>query len=63
MARVSIDIDDVLVTTVMARYGLRTKKAAVELALRRLLGPELTPEFLTGLRGVGWEGDLHEMRS
>jgi Arc/MetJ family transcription regulator len=63
MGRTNIDIDDALVATVMARYGLRTKKDAVELALRRLVGPELTPEFLTGLHGIGWEGDLEEMRS
>ncbi len=42
---------------------LPTKKAAVDLALRRLVGPDLSPAFLAGLRGVGWEGDLAEMRA
>lgn len=62
MGRTNIDIDDALVGAAMKRYGLRTKKDAVDLALRRLVGPELTPEFLAGLRGIGWDGDLPEMR-
>ena len=55
MTRTTIDLDDRLVSVVMARYGLRTKKEAVDLALRRLVGSELTPEFLVGLRGIGWD--------
>ena len=63
MGRTNIDLDDRLVAVVMERYGLRTKKDAVDLALRRLVGPELTPEFLAGLRGIGWDGDLEQMRA
>jgi Arc/MetJ family transcription regulator len=63
MGRTNIDIDDELVETVMRRYGLRTKREAVDLALRRLAGPRLTDEMVRSLRGVGWDGDLHEMRS
>lgn len=62
MTRTNIDIDDVLVERVMTRLGLRTKREAVDVALRRLAGPELTPDFLAGLRGIGWEGDLDAMR-
>jgi Arc/MetJ family transcription regulator len=62
MGRTNIDIDDDLVREVMHRFGLATKKEAVDLALRRLVGPPLSPEFLLGLEGVGWEGDLDEMR-
>jgi len=47
----------------MRKYNLRTKREAVELALRRLVGPRLTPSFLAGLRGIGWEGDLDAMRA
>jgi Arc/MetJ family transcription regulator len=47
----------------MHRHGLRTKREAVDLALRRLVGPPLTPDFLAGLRGIGWEGDLDQMRA
>jgi Arc/MetJ family transcription regulator len=63
MARTNIDLNDELVSAVMARYGLRTKKAAVDLALRRLVGLPLTPAFLSGLRGIGWQGDLGAMRA
>lgn len=62
MGRTNVDIDDELVATAMERYGLRSKREAVDLALRRLVGPPLTREFLTGLRGIGWEGDLDAMR-
>jgi Arc/MetJ family transcription regulator len=62
MARTNIDIDDRLVAEVMRRYGLRTKKEAVDLALRRLVGPRLSPEFLGSLEGIGWDGDLEALR-
>jgi Arc/MetJ family transcription regulator len=62
MTRTNIDIDDALVAEVMRRHGLSTKKEAVDLALRRLVGPPVTREFLLSLRGTGWDGDLGEMR-
>ncbi len=63
MSRTNIDLDDELVAEVMRRYGVTTKKQAVDLALRRLVGVPLSREFLLGLEGVGWEGDLEDMRS
>ncbi|GAA3991655.1 type II toxin-antitoxin system VapB family antitoxin [Allokutzneria multivorans] len=62
MARTNIDIDDDLVAEVMRRYGLGTKREAVDLALRRLVGTKVTTEDLLSLRGIGWDGDLDEMR-
>ncbi|MBO3747311.1 type II toxin-antitoxin system VapB family antitoxin [Streptosporangiaceae bacterium NEAU-GS5] len=62
MSRTNIDIDDELIEAAMRKYGLKTKKEAVEMALQRLVGPPLTREFLLSLRGIGWEGDLDEMR-
>jgi Arc/MetJ family transcription regulator len=62
MARTNIDIDDHLVAEVMRRFGVATKKEAVDLALRRLVGVPLTKEFLLGLEGVGWDGDLDMSR-
>ena len=62
MGRTNIDIDDDLVATVMHRYGLRTKKDAVDLALRRLAGPIPSRAELLTLEGVGWDGDLDELR-
>lgn len=62
MSRTNIDLDDALVFEVMRRHGVSTKKDAVDLALRRLVGAPLTPEFLLGLEGVGWSGDLDAIR-
>ena len=47
----------------MRRFGVTTKKEAVDLALRRLVGEPLTPDFLRSLKGIGWEGDLDAMRA
>jgi Arc/MetJ family transcription regulator len=63
MTRTNIDLDDDLVEIVMRRFGLATKKDAVDLALRRLVGEPLTKEFLRSLKGIGWEGDLETMRA
>jgi len=62
MTRTNIDIDDELVAEAMRKYNLRTKREAVELALRRLVGPRLTKEDLDAVHGIGWDGDLDEMR-
>lgn len=62
MGRTNIDIDDTLVSEVMKRFQLSTKKEAVDLALRRLVGVPLTTAFLTDLRGIGWDGDLDALR-
>jgi Arc/MetJ family transcription regulator len=59
-ARTNIDIDDELIAEAMRKYGLRTKKEAVDLALRRLVGPRLSPE---SVHGMGWAGDLDAMRN
>lgn len=63
MSRTNIDIDDHLVTEVMRRYALPSKRAAVDLALRRLVGDALSVEEALSLQGSGWEGDLDEMRT
>jgi Arc/MetJ family transcription regulator len=63
MARTNIDLDEALVAEVMARYRLRSKREAVDFALRRLIGEPMSPEDALKLEGSGWEGDLEEMRS
>ncbi|WP_296198107.1 type II toxin-antitoxin system VapB family antitoxin [uncultured Microbacterium sp.] len=63
MTRTNIDIDDDLVETAMRTYDLKTKKDAVDFALRRLVGVPLTTEFILGLEGTGWSGDLDWMRT
>lgn len=62
MTRTNIDIDDALVNEVMRRYGAKTKREAVDLALRRLVGVPLSKDFLLGLQGIGWGADLEALR-
>ncbi len=62
MSRTHIDIDDELVAEVMRRYGCATKRAAVDLALRRLVATPLSRDFLRSLRGIGFGADLDELR-
>jgi Arc/MetJ family transcription regulator len=62
MARTNVEVDDALVAEVIRRYGLRTKREAIDLALRRLVGePPATADVLA-LEGSGWHGDLDQMR-
>lgn len=62
MSRTNIEIDDTLIEAAMKKYGLKTKREAVDLALRRLVGHPLTTEEILYLEGTGWEGDLDQMR-
>ncbi len=62
MARTNIDIDDVLVERAMRRYRLRTKREAVDFALRRLVDDPLSLEEARAMRGSGWNADLDELR-
>ncbi len=61
MGRTNIEIDDELIERVMERYGFRTKREAVDYALRKLVR-SLSKEEILAMQGMGWEGDLEEMR-
>jgi len=63
MARTNIDIDDEAVEAVMRRYQLKSKRDAVNFALRAMAGEALSLDEARALRGSGWEGDLDEMRT
>ena len=60
--RTNIDIDDTLVAEAMTVLGLKTKKATVEEALRKVVRQARQRQALKELRGIGWEGDLDAMR-
>lgn len=62
MGRTNIEIDEAMIRRVMRRYGLRTKREAVDLALRRLDVAPMTREEALAMQGTGWEGDLDAMR-
>jgi Arc/MetJ family transcription regulator len=61
MARTNVDLDEHACATVMRRYDLPSKRAAVNFALRQLAA-ELSGEEARALKGSGWEGDLAELR-
>jgi Arc/MetJ family transcription regulator len=50
--RTNIELDDAHVEAIMDRYGLRTKTAAVDLALRHLAGQPMTREEALAMRGA-----------
>lgn len=63
MGRTNVVIDDELVRRVMRLYSLRTKREAIDFALRRLAGERAQRDMLD-LRGSNcWEGDLDELRA
>lgn len=63
VARTNIEIDDDLVGRAMRLYRLRSKREAVDLALRRLVGEPMSRKDALAMEGAGWAGDLVEMRS
>jgi Arc/MetJ family transcription regulator len=63
MVRANVDIDDQACAEVMRRYGIATQREAINFALRTLATKPMSVEEARALRGIGWEGDLDEMRS
>ena len=63
MSRTNLDLDDGACRAVMKRYRFRTKREAVNFALRTLAAEPLDLDSARGLRGSGWEGNLAEMRN
>jgi Arc/MetJ family transcription regulator len=63
MSRTNIDVDDDACRVVMERYQLKTKRDAVNFALRTVAADALSLEAARRLRGSGWDGDLGELRA
>ena len=60
--RTNIEIDDKLMKETLKVTGLKTKREAVDFALKQLLRLEKQTEFRK-LRGkIDWQGNLEEMR-
>ena len=60
--RTNIVINDELMTEAMKAMGAKTKREAVERALRESLQLRQQSDIMK-LWGIGWEGDLDEMRT
>jgi Arc/MetJ family transcription regulator len=63
VSRTNIMIDDELVERAMQIYRLKSKREAVDYALRRLVGNPMSREEILAMRGSGWGGDLAELRA
>jgi len=50
--RTNIEIEDSYVEAIMDRYGVRTKTAAVDMALRHLAGQPMTREEALAMQGA-----------
>ena len=61
MVRTNVVLDEELVRRVMDMFGLKSKRAAIDYALRRVAGMG-DRRSIKELRGIGWIGDLDEMR-
>jgi Arc/MetJ family transcription regulator len=59
--RTNVVVDEELVEKIKKLYGLPTTRAAIDFALRALVGGAEKRDMLD-LKGVGWDGDLDEMR-
>jgi Arc/MetJ family transcription regulator len=60
--RTNIEIDDKLMKQAMKATGATTKRAAVEAAMRLAVQLHKQDDALKKLWGLGWEGNLDEMR-
>lgn len=60
--RTNVHIDDDLIASVMRAYGVATKREAIDVALREALRLR-QQEGLMRLWGLGWDGDLDDMRT
>jgi len=62
VSRTNVEIDQNLVQEAMHRYGLRSKRAAVDLALRRLVGEPMSRDQALAMEGTGWDADVADLR-
>jgi Arc/MetJ family transcription regulator len=60
--RTNIEIDDKLMAQAISLTGLPTKRAVVEEGLRLIVRVRKQARALKALKGLGWEGDLDQMR-
>ncbi|MBI4575962.1 MAG: type II toxin-antitoxin system VapB family antitoxin [Planctomycetes bacterium] len=63
MGRTNIVIDDRLMREAMKATGAKTKREAVDIALRRIVDKRSAYQALRRLRGKGvWAGDVDALR-
>jgi Arc/MetJ family transcription regulator len=60
--RTTIEIDETLLSRAMQIHGFRTKREAVDYALRRLVPERLSVDDARAMRGAGWDAELADVR-
>ncbi|NLV55777.1 MAG: type II toxin-antitoxin system VapB family antitoxin [Acidimicrobiales bacterium] len=63
MSRTNIELDDELVELAMRRYRLDSKRAAVQLALEKLVGEPMTRAEVLAMQGSGFDLTNDEVES
>ena len=63
MSRTNIEIDDELVAAAQRLYRLESKRKAVDLALRRLVGEALNTDEALALQGTGFDFSNDEVEA
>jgi Arc/MetJ family transcription regulator len=63
MSRTNIEIDDDLIATAQRIYRLDSKRSAVDLALRRLVGEALSVKDALALQGTGFDYTNDELET
>lgn len=64
MSRTNIDIDEALIRKAIRLTGARSKREAVDIALRRLVEKSTLYRALRRVRGkLPWEGDAAKWRA
>ncbi len=63
VSRTNIEIDDALVAAAQRMYRLDSKRSAVDLALRRLVGEPLSRDEALALQGSGFDFTNAEVES
>jgi Arc/MetJ family transcription regulator len=61
--RTNIEIDENLLAEAMEALGTTTKRDTVIESLRRTIKARRQLAALRGLEGLGWDGDLDDMRT
>lgn len=58
MARTNVDVDEELIDIIKERYGVDTKREAIDLALRHLAGQPMTKEEVLAMEGANLIDEL-----
>jgi Arc/MetJ family transcription regulator len=63
VTRTNIEIDERLMKQALQAAEVATRRGAVDEALRLVVRLHRQKQALENLRGIGWEGDLDQMRT